>query len=246
MTHAKIYVLNAKYYNGDFAYRDSMAYFNGQPLQNDPLATFQQSLRRLRKLLVDLGVNAVVEGRVVFMNPNYNVTIDDSAGVECVARYGVLQMFNEFVTESSHIGSHGGLLIDSIGNQLLTIESESKYNLPVVNELHMRQMKTGISCPKCGRCGVRVSQRTVSCICKQFQISKKDAVIHAIEEYGKLFHHRPTFSSAHIFEFIGHQIRRKYLSKILNDNYTLAVKGPHTSFVNPHYRNPENFETLRR
>lgn len=28
ITYAKIYVLNAKYYNGDFSFRDNVAYFN--------------------------------------------------------------------------------------------------------------------------------------------------------------------------------------------------------------------------
>lgn len=86
ITYAKIYVLNAKYYNGDFSFRDNVAYFNDKPLQNDPLASFQLSLGRLKKLMRDNGIEATLEGRLVFMNPDYRVTADETASLECVTR----------------------------------------------------------------------------------------------------------------------------------------------------------------
>lgn len=86
ITYAKIYVLNAKYYNSDFSFRDNVAYFNDKPLQNDPLASFQLSLGCLKKLMRDNGIEATLEGRLVFMNPDYRVTADETASLECVTR----------------------------------------------------------------------------------------------------------------------------------------------------------------
>lgn len=243
VTHSKIYVLNAKYYNGEFAYRDHVAYFNGKALQSDPVSSFQLSLGRLKKLLAEHGIDAALEGRLVFMNPNYKVTCDDSASLDCVPRYDLLKMFQEITADSSKVGRRYGLQIDKIGNQLLALESDSKYNLPTVNDGHLQRMRVGLFCPHCrsGR-GVGVGHHYVTCQCRQYLVSKQAAVLDAILEYGQLFHHKSTFTTTDIYQFLGGQIRRRYISNLLLSKYERIAKGHKTAFINPSYRNPDNYE----
>ena len=59
--------------------------------------SFQLSLGRLKKLLHEAGIAAKVEGRLVFMNPDYRVAFDESVSVECIARDGILNMFTDII-----------------------------------------------------------------------------------------------------------------------------------------------------
>lgn len=247
ITHAKIYVLNAKYYNGDFYYRDNVAYFNDKPLQNDPLSSFQLSLGRLKKLLWENGIEASVEGRLVFMNPDYSVAFDDTASVECVPRYGVLRMLDDIRLAARQIGRRNGLNPDLVGNMLLAIESDSKYNLPIVQDIHLQRMVFGLICPKCQGCqSLQVGKQSVVCLCGNFYSSKRSVILDAIQEYGMLFHHQASFTSKDIYHFLGGLVRRKYISTVLTSHYTQVGTGSSTAFVNPHFRNPDNFEQAVR
>lgn len=245
VTYEKIYVLNAKYYNGDFLYRDTVAYFNGKPLQNDPVNSFQTSLGRLKKLLKEAGIEVAVEGRLVFMNPDYSVTFDDTASIECVPRYSVLKMFAEIDSKARQIGRRQGLQPEMVGLKLLALESDSKYNLPVVKDSQLQQMSVGFMCPECKNCrGVSVSLNRVSCRCKHYSVAKRNAVLSAVKEYGQIFHDRERFTSLDIYNFLGGQIRRKILAKIIASNYQKVSKGPTTAYLNPFFRNPNNYASF--
>lgn len=178
VTYEKIYVLNAKNYYGDFNYRDNVAYFNGDPLQNDPISSFQLSLGRLRKIMYDAGIEAVVEGRLAFMNPDYRVTFDDSVGIECVPRYDVLKMLAEIDAKARQVGRRQGLQPEAVGLKLLALESASKYNLPVVQDAQAERMTAGLVCPNCRNCkGITLSMHLVHCRCGHYTLSKQQSHI---------------------------------------------------------------------
>lgn len=261
VTHAKLYVLNAKYYNGQFVYRDHVAYFNGKPLQNDPLSSFQLSMGRLKKLLAGAGIEVPVEGRVVFMNPNFGCSFDESVSVECVPRHGVLRMFQDIRDVAVQVGRRNGLNPERIGQQLLALESDSKYNLPVVKDTHLQKMIRGLLCPACGanearsrdaavqhrtaavvRSKLTIKRKKVTCKVCDYQTLKRSAVLLAIEEYCKLFHHKTSFTTMDICWFMGNEIRRKYVSALLTTHYSQHEFGRNTSFENPYYRDPQKYE----
>ena len=265
VTHAKLYVLNAKYYNGQFVYRDNVAYFNGKPLQNDPLSSFQLSMGRLKKLLAEAGIEVPVEGRVVFMNPNFGCSFDESVSVECVPRHGVLRMFQDIRDVAVQVGRRNGLNPERIGQQLLALESDSKYNLPVVKDTHMQKMTCGLLCPACGaneassrgaavqrrtaaivRSKLTIERQKVTCEVCDYQALKRSAVLLAVEEYCKLFHHKTSFTTMDICWFMGEEIRRRYVIDTLSAHYTLIGGGPSSSYLNPHYRDPNNFEKFSK
>ena len=265
VTHAKLYVLNAKYYNGQFVYRDNVAYFNGKPLQNDPLNSFQLSMGRLKKLLAGAGIEVPVEGRVVFMNPNFGCSFDESVSVECVPRHGVLRMFQDIRDVAVQVGRRNGLNPERIGQQLLALESDSKYNLPVVKDTHLQKMIRGLLCPACGanearsrdaavqrrtaaivRSKLTIERQKVTCATCGYQALKRSAVLLAVEEYCKLFHHKTSFTTMDICWFMGEEIRRRYVIDTLSAHYTLIGGGPSSSYLNPHYRDPNNFEKFSK
>lgn len=243
VTYEKIYVLNAKNYYGEFIYRDHVAYFNGKPLQNDPIGSFQLSLGRLKKLLREAGIDVAVEGRLVFMNPDYSVDFDDSVSVECVSRYNVLKLLAEIDTKARHVGRQHGLHPEAVGAKLLALESDSKYNLPMVQDVQVEKMAAGFVCPKCRSCrGMTVSINLVTCRCRQYTVSKRVAVSEAINEYCHIFHHRESFTSLEIYNFLGGQVRRRYISRLLKEQFKLAAFGSTTAYVNPYYRNPNKYD----
>ena len=243
VTHEKIYVLNAKNYYGEFVYRDNVAYFNGKALQNDPVNSFQLSLGRLKKLLHEAGIAAKVEGRLVFMNPDYRVAFDESVSVECIARDGILNMFTDIEAKARQVGRRQGLQPEAVGMKLLALESDSKYNLPVIQDVQMNKLATGFICTKCRNCRkISVSINLVSCLCGRYIVSKRVAALDAIKEYCHIFHHRESFTTLDIYNFLGGQVRRRYLSNLLNEQFELAAVGPSTAFINPYYRNPDNYD----
>lgn len=255
ITHNRIVNLNAKYYRGDFKFSQGQAYFGGKVLRSNPLAVFQTSMDRLRELVRRAGLNVPVDGMLVFMNPNYSVTVDESAVFPCLARDQVLRVLMELQGESVKAlgtgggggalgglggagGAAGGLDIQWTGSRLLTLESESKYSAPRVNDAHLSKLVTGFVCPKCGGRHLAVSQRSVVCPCGHYSVTKAEATCQAIEEYCILFHDAPLVTAREIEWFLGGDVPRKTITRQLSTHYKLNSRGKYAAYVNPHYRQP--------
>lgn len=261
VTHSRIVNLNAKYYRGDFKFAQGKAYFGDKELRSNPLAVFQTSMDRLRELVRRVGLNVPVEGMLVFMNPDYSVTVDESALFPCLARSQVKRVLKELQRDSARavgngragarvdmddfggslggsFGGAGGLDIQWTGSRLMTLKSESKYGPPRVNDTHLSRLVRGLVCPKCGGRHLAVSQRSVVCPCRHYTVTKAEATCHAIEEYCILFHDAPLVTAAEIDWFLAGGVPRKTITRQLSTHYKLNSRGKYAAYINPHYRQP--------
>lgn len=260
ITRWRIYNLNAKFYRVDFSYSQGRAYFGGHVAKSNPLAAFQSSMDRLRALVKRVGLEVPVEGLLMFMNADQLVTVDDTVAFSCVPRAQVLRTLQGLQKDS--VGGYGGggrgrgggagLDRDAgwrgadrfgggpqwIANRLLTLESESKYWAPRVDDGHLARIETGLLCMDCGGKRLEVSQRSVVCPCGRYQVSKAEAVWDSLEDYCKIFHDAPLVTAADIDWFLGGQVARRAILRVLNSKLKLTAYGKYAAYVNPHYRPP--------
>lgn len=256
VTHSRIVNLNAKFYRGDFNFSKGKAYFDDKVLRSDPLAVFHTSMDRLRELVRRVGLNVPVDGLLVFMNPDYSVTVDESATFPCLARDQVRRVLKELKAESDasrpaggssgggfgEFGGNGGgncgVDIQWTGSRLLTLKSESKYGAPQMNDTHLTKLARGFVCPKCGGRHLTVGQRSVVCPCGRYSVTRSDAIWQTIEEYCLLFHDAPLVTAAEIAWFLDGSVPRRAIIHHLKSNLTLTTYGKYAAYINPHYRPP--------
>lgn len=258
VTRARVLNLNAKFYQGDFRYVDGKAFFNQSELRSNPVLAFQRSMDRLRELARRCGLEDVpVDGRLVFLNPDYSVSVDGSNVWPCVGRADVLKMLQELRAEaggsgggrgsrlgtgynsgSRRTGTPSGLDINWVASRLMTLESESKYWAAPLNLSHLQKMYRGLLCPSCGNRHLSVSQRIVVCACGHYRVSKEQAVWETVQEFAMLLHDQPVLRTSELEWYLGGEVRRRFIVNLLTQNLTVANSGRHATYVNPFYRKP--------
>lgn len=267
ITRARVLNLNAKFYQGDFRYVDGKAFFNQSELRSNPVLAFQRSMDRLRDLARRSGLEDVpVDGRLVFLNPDYSVWVDGSNVWPCVGRADVLKMLQDLRAEAEGIedrvgrgdpGGHGsrggwsgynigsrhtvmssGLDINWVASRLMTLESESKYWPAPLNLSHLQKMYRGLLCPSCGNRHLSVTQRVVECACGYYRVSKEQAVWETLQEFAMLLHDQPVLRTSELEWYLGGEVRRGFILNILKENFKITRLGRFTVFQNPFYREP--------
>ena len=252
VTRARVLNLNAKFYQGDFRYVDGKAFFNQSELRSNPVLAFQRSMDRLRELARRCGLEDVpIDGRLVFLNPDYSVSVDGSNVWPCVGRADVLKMLQDLRAEaggsrlgtgyksgSRRTGTPSGLDINWVASRLMTLESESKYWAAPLNLSHLQKIYRGLLCPSCGNRHLSVSQRVVECACGHYRISKEQAVWEAVQEFAMLLHDQPVLRTSELEWYLGGEVRRGFILNILKENFKITRLGRFTVFQNPFYREP--------
>lgn len=249
ITHHRIYNLNAKYYRVDFSYAQGRAYFGGNEAKSNPLAAFQSSMDRLRALTKRVGLDLPVEGLLMFMNSDQLVSVDDTAAFGCVPRAHVMRTLQDLQKESTagHGGRHGRGRVGAqwAASRLLTLESQSKYWAPRVEDAHLARLETGLLCPECGGRHLLVTQRSLECPCGRYRFSKAEAIWHAVEDYCKIFHDAPVVTVADIEWFLAGQVPRKTIRQILGARYKMSSRGKYAAYINPYFRQPYGTVPIR-
>lgn len=213
-----IQAFEVKNFEGDFFYEDGKLYIKNKTEIKDPLLQLRRSESLLRQLFQRLGFSILIEGSVVFINPEftlYQAPLDAPIIFPTqLKRY--MKTLN--TTPSKLNGMH-----EKLADKLVSLHTEeSPYETLPAYEYP--KMKKGFTCKMCHSFMIIVAGN--KCVCGQCNHAEdvETAVLRHVREFKLLFPDRKVTTNE-IFEWCGVIDSKKRISRILGKNY--KVMGVH-------------------
>lgn len=220
----KIYLLDVKYFEGDYLIKDDKWYNPAGVLQKNPLHQLERCETLLTKLLLNLGHHYEIESYLIFNNPEFhlNTTSINPAIIFPAQLNRFLRKLN--VKPIKLHQKHYQLAQDLVDHH----QEESPYSrLP---QYSYEKLKKGIICPN--NCNTFYSDKRMICKNCGYKEGVDAAVLRSVEEYSLLFPDRKiTVDSIH--EWCGGLKSKKAIRRVLSKYYVLVGKARASHYVCP-------------
>ncbi|MCO8291126.1 nuclease-related domain-containing protein [Tetragenococcus halophilus] len=218
-----IILIDIKNYHGQYTYVNN-AWYTQKLLPHDIYEQLRRAKRITKRLLDDFHINMKVEGVLIFMNPQSEITIKDEV-TETTLTYEKIPLWlmnlNENYRKCPANGWHTMI-------QNHTIPSyRTDY---ICSEKRLAQLKKGTRCQNCGSFHMIQKRYTLSCASCSFIEPKETAYARTICEYGTIMHNR-SLKRSDILAFVGDDYKEKYIKNILNKHFE-----PEKNFGKRHIR----------
>ncbi|WP_254778902.1 MULTISPECIES: nuclease-related domain-containing protein [unclassified Bacillus (in: firmicutes)] len=180
-----LYIIEVKNYEGEYSYDPEMFQMAfGKEVLN-PLAQLNRSKSLLRLLLQSLNINFSIEGKIVFVNPQFTL-YKASPDLPFIYPTQLKSFLTKLDTIPSHLNSSHKKLAEKLTSMHLTGLSPNA-KLPAYE---ITQLRKGITCKKCYSFSISTVGRKVVCSecgCEELVTT---AILRSIEELKLLFPHR--------------------------------------------------------
>lgn len=163
ITDKSVYVVDAKNYSYDFEHQNHQSYVNGRQLNKSIFVQLSRSMEKVKSMLETVNYNGNVQGKIVFINPDSIVKLDQTAAQVGMNRPEFVRWIQQIAREEAklpraNINSHN--LRDLILNDF---KIENPYPPKARTMEHILQMKRGICCEKCQQFDMEFTPYKVIC-----------------------------------------------------------------------------------
>ena len=231
LTNHAIYVFEIKNFDGTFEYEQGQCRINGRVIASNCVFQAERALMNLQSICQEISPNLPVRGALLFVGEHNQVSIKSKVnGISVVTR----NQLRDFIRRIAHEEAQSGR--NSIDSSQLITQFE-KYRIPnpfsptsyTVDNL--LKAKKGIYCKKCHGNDLRIRKAYVDCACG-FQESREEAVLRTICEYGTLVFGEDFLSRKHVYDFLGREVSRNYLIRLLKKHFPSYYGGRSTKYLN--------------
>jgi hypothetical protein len=222
IAYEKIYLLDVKYFEGDYLIKDDKWYNPAGALQKNPLHQLERCETLLTKLLLKLGHHYRIESYLIFNNPEFhlNTTSINPAIIFPTQLNRFLKNLNQRPIELNK-------KYYRLAQQLVDHhQEESPYTrLP---EYSYENLKKGIICPN--NCNTFFSDERL--ICKKCGCKEEvdAAVLRSVEEFTLLFPNK-IISVDSIHDWCGGLKSKKAVRRVLSKYFVLVGKARASHYV---------------
>lgn len=234
VTRSGLLVLDAKNYEGNYVYVNGQAMINGKRVNHDIFTQLNRAVDKVREMCQRLGYNGLVQGHVVFVNPDSQVQVEGEAAKLALTRSAFIRVLQQ-LDESDRLSIPANL--NAFQLQKLILERfiiAHPYPPKSLSVEEVSQLKKGLCCAQCSSFEVELSRYKVTCRDCGHVEDKEQAVIRDICEYGLLTHERG-LRSAEIQVMLGEQISTQYITRLLTKNFKKLAGGRYTQYENRSY-----------
>lgn len=213
-----IQAFEVKNFEGDFIYEEDKLYIKNKTEIKDPLLQLRRSESLLRQLFQRIGFSILIEGSVVFINPEFTL-YQAPLNAPFIFPTQLKRYMKKLNTTPSNLnGMH-----EKLADKLVSLHTEeSPYEaLPAYD---YPKVKKGFTCKVCHSFFiVAVGNK---CVCRQcFHVEDVEStVLRHVKEFKLLFPDRKVTTNE-IFEWCGGIDSKKRISRILGKHY--KTKGAH-------------------
>ncbi|PLS01370.1 nuclease-related domain-containing protein [Neobacillus cucumis] len=218
ITADTIYSYEVKNYEGDYYYEQERLYKKPKTEYNDPLNQLSRSESLLRQLLQNLGYTYVIEGWVVFINPEFTL-YQAPLNKPLILPTQLNRQVKKLDMISSKLNEKHKKLADKILS--LHIEESPYKQLP---QFTYGPLKKGTTCASCHSFSVIV--RGNKCICEDCGHMELlyFAVLRSVREFQVLFPDSKITTNI-IFEWCGVVESKKRIARILEKSFKIKGYG---------------------
>lgn len=217
-----IYVIDVKFYQGNYILQNNSWIFGGKFLTTNILEQLRKAMRVIVNIFREQQIDLEVKGVLAFLNPKSSIQIKDQIP-ETVLSFNEIpawllglnqQTANEYYYDCQSVLFQ--YRIDNYRSQrTLSIEEE-------------KQLQKGIRCSRCHQLKVVDKRHTVRCDCGYVE-PKETAYTRTICEFGVIFHDQD-LKLKKLKEFFGEQVDEHYLKYILKRHFVSIKSTPKKKF----------------
>jgi Nuclease-related domain len=226
IAYEKIYLLDVKYFEGDYLIKDDKWYNPAGALQKNPLHQLERCETLLTKLLLKLGHHYRIESYLIFNNPEFHL---NTTSINPAIIFPT--QLNRFLKKLNQRPIKLNKKYYQLAQQLVDHhQEESPYTrLP---EYSYEKLKKGIICPN--NCNTFLSDERL--ICKKCGCKGEvdAAILRSVKEFSLLFPNKKiTVDSIH--DWCGGLKSKKAVRRVLSKYFVLVGKARASHYV---CRNP--------
>ncbi|MGV3489337.1 MAG: NERD domain-containing protein [Tuberibacillus sp.] len=221
----KIYLSDVKTFEGEYYIEgDQWFFISGDEVKN-PILQLRRSETLLRQLLKSLGINLPIQSQVVFVQPNFTLfQADKNLPVVLPTQ------LNSFIKGLKPVNEKfQPNLIKAVEKLAALHINDSPFKKKHIPEYTYESLKKGIPCKRCKSLSVRLKERELMCDQCDYTEDLDAGVIRLVEEFKLLFPER-LITVSNIMDWIGLNINRNRLSRILKKHYQMVGNGRSTYY----------------
>lgn len=243
ITRNCVYIFEVKNYTGHFEFNQGDSYFNGMELNSNIVQQTRNALVNMRNICGKFFREITVQGALVFIGENNQVSIQSDTGDVQILKLTDLYAFIKNIIAEEHSFTFPQFHSEKLIAHLETFETENNY-LPVpLTDEEVARARSGIYCARCLSYAVEITKNYVICSCGLHE-PREEAMIRTICEYGVLTHNRD-FSTGKILKLIGNGTSEIFTRNILNKYFPRKLNGRYTNYKNmklPYHKIQHLFE----
>ncbi|MGX6445946.1 nuclease-related domain-containing protein [Neobacillus sp. K501] len=224
IANEKIYLLDVKYYEGDYYLEDDKWFTKTNPNLKNPLHQLSRCETLFRKLLLSLGYNYPTESYLIFNNPEFhlyittiNTTLIFPSQLDRFLKK--LNMRPVKLIQRYH----------NLAQQLAALHIvDSPYSR--VPSYKFETLKRGLFCPKCYLLYFDIGKDL--CICNSCGCIEgvDEVVLRNVKEYMLLFPDRKV-TVKDIYEWCGGMKSKKTIWRVLSKHFIHVEKGRKSNYI---------------
>jgi len=219
-----ITLIDIKNYHGQYTFVNNAWYAQQKLLPHNIYEQLRRAKRITKRLLDDFHINMKVEGVLIFMNPQSEITIKDEVA-ETTLTYEQIPLWLMSLNENYRKSPTNGW--EAVIQKHIIPSYWADY---ICSEKRLAQLKKGIRCQNCGSFDMVQSRYTINCASCGSNEPKDTAYTRTVCEYGTIMHHR-SLKRSDILAFLGDNYKEKYVKNILNKHFE-----PEENFGKRHIR----------
>ncbi|GMA08525.1 hypothetical protein GCM10025886_16760 [Tetragenococcus halophilus subsp. flandriensis] len=207
-----ITLIDIKNYHGQYTFVNNAWYAQQKLLPHNIYEQLRRAKRITKRLLDDFHINMKVEGVLIFMNPQSEITIKDEVA-ETTLTYEQIPLWLMSLNENYRKSPANGW--EAVIQKHIIPSYRADY---ICSEKRLAQLKKGIRCQNCGSFDMVQSRYTINCASCGSNEPKDTAYTRTVCEYGTIMHHYPLKNKA-ILQFFGDNYNKIYVRKILKKHF---------------------------
>ncbi|AYW46445.1 NERD domain-containing protein [Tetragenococcus koreensis] len=212
-----VYIIDMKFYQGDYTLQDGSWQRNGKKLPTNILEQLRRAVRIIENILKEQGIQLQVKGVLAFLDPESNIQIKDDIA-ETILTFNKIPLWLTKLNQQSSDERYPHW--KSILFQYQINDFRTKYKL---THAEAEQLQKGICCPRCHQFQTTPKRHTVHCSCGYVE-AKATAYVRTICEYGVIFHDQD-LKLKDLKNFFGKNVQETYLKYILKKYFTVIQKS---------------------
>lgn len=216
------YVVDVKNYSGKYVLEGNQWTINGKILQKNILEQLHNAVRAIKRIFDKEDIVLNVQGVLVFIGPNSEITVLDEITDQIVTREN-LSMWLVALEQKARTSTEA--------DWQHAIAKEIIKNFPCKRKFKIDQMKDlnkGVHCRKCGSYHLMETSYAVVCLdCGEAE-PKETAYTRTVCECGVLFHDRD-LSLGLLRDFFGVKANISCLRKVLKKHFRIKNRAGRSS-----------------
>ena len=207
------WVVEVKNYQGVFEYQDQTGKLRGHSMHTDPIASMRNRMRIMKDLAQMVDNRIVVEGSMIFINPESEVRFDTQEPFHIVMRHQFRGHISEMRQKYNFAKNR---LAETYYRRIMQYHSPYPVELPVISEADWDRMRKGCRCSQCNSYNLVARKKYMACADCGSVTAKSELAKDLYCQLCVLMHDQPKgVTLTRLIELSNHQITRSTFNSSL-------------------------------